>query len=125
VLDVDLLAGRFGIVRLDPESGVPAWAANAEIASITRTPHELSIVCNEHVLPAGLRCERGWRCLAVRGPLDFDALGVLESLARPLARARVALFAISTYETDYLLVRDASLERAVEALVEAGHRVHT
>jgi hypothetical protein len=124
VLDVDVLERRLGVVRLEPEARVPAWAVDADFVSVTRTPQELSIVCDEHLVPTELRCERDWRCLAVRGPLDFDAVGVLESLAVPLAKARVSLLALSTYDTDYLLVRGQSLERAVEALLTAGHRVH-
>lgn len=81
------------------------------------------MVCHETVVPASLDAERGFRCLGVRGPLSFSEVGILESLARPLADASVSILAISTYDTDYLLVAGASLDRAIQALVKAGHSV--
>ena len=90
---------------------------------MTRTAEELSVVCREEVVPGGVRCERGWRCLRVAGTLDFSLVGVLALLLVPLAGAGVAVFCVSTFDTDYLLVRDADLARATEALGAAGHRV--
>lgn len=81
------------------------------------------MVCAESAVPAGLRCERAWRALRVEGPLDFALTGVLASLALPLAEAGVSIFAISTFDTDYVLVQEENLERAVNALRLAGHEV--
>ncbi len=103
---------------------MPAWAQSSAFVSVTRTPGELSVVCHEGVLPSSVEAERGFRCLGVRGPLGFSGTGILESLARPLAEADISIFALSTYDTDYLLVAAESLERAVRALAEAGHIVH-
>ena len=88
-----------------------------------RTPDELSVVCAADAVPAGVRAERGWKALAVDGPLAFELTGILAGLTGVLARAGVPLFALSTHDTDLLLVREADLERAVAALRAAGHEV--
>lgn len=102
---------------------MPPPPPGAAFFAVTRTPGELSVVLPEAAVEAGWRAEKGWRCLAVAGPLDFALTGVLASLASPLAAAGVSLFAVSTYDTDYLLVREEDLARAVAALRNAGHRV--
>jgi hypothetical protein len=90
---------------------------------VTRSPTELSVVCDEAAVPADVRCERSWRALVVQGPLAFDLTGVLASLTGPLAAVGVPIFAISTFDTDWLLVRDAHLERACATLRLAGHEI--
>ena len=122
-LTLELLPDRFAIVRLQPHTAVPTWAQDGSLVSVTRTAEELSIVCPESSVPADVRSERGFRCLRVLGPIAFGEIGILESLAQPLARARVSIFAISTYDTDYLLFAEASLEVALHALSGAGHVV--
>lgn len=118
-----LLPGRFAICRLDPAAPVPPWAEGGGFTSVTRTSDELSVICPDVRVPGDAACERGWRCLQVEGPFDFGAVGVLASLAAPLAEAAVPLLACSTYDTDYLLVKEADLSRAAEALRGAGHRM--
>ena len=86
-----------------------------------RTDDELSILCHEERVPDGVRAERGFRCLRVAGSLDFSAVGILHALVEPLARARISLLALSTFDTDYLLVRDEDWPAATRALGEAGH----
>ena len=103
-------------------SAPPEWAGG-ELCSITSTPDELSVVCPEAAVPEGVRRQGGWRCLRVRGPLAFEETGVLAALAAPLARAAVPLFALSTFDTDYLLVPGDELEKALNALGAAGHRL--
>ncbi len=120
---LDLLRGAYAIARLDATEPVPDWAASAGLLSVTRTPDELSIVCEAARVPAAVRCRRGWRCFKVEGPLDFSMVGVLAALAGPLARAGVPIFVISTFDTDYLLVDEANLDRAVVELESAGHRI--
>ena len=122
-LDLVVLDGRCAICRLSPDAPIPSWALGGPFCSITRTPDELSVVCAEGTVPENVRCERGWRCMRIAGPLDFALTGVLASLAVPLREAGVSLFAVSTFDTDYLLVKDSDLEWAVAALVRAGHRV--
>lgn len=114
-----LLSGRYAVCRLETDAPVPAWA-RGEFVSITRTAEELSVVCHDADVPQGVRCERGWRCLKLAGPLDFSLVGVLHSLLAPLAAANVSVFAVSTYDTDYILVREGDLHRARAALHAAG-----
>lgn len=118
-----LRPGSYSIVRLGPRAKVPAWAAGGGLSSVTRTRSELSIVCRGERVPPRTRREDGFRCLEVDGPLPFDVTGVLSSLAAPLARARIPILAISTFDTDLLFVRDPHLASAVRALERAGHRV--
>ena len=122
-LDLDLLPTTFAVCRLPGGAQIPSWA-RGELCSVTRTPDELSVVCPEGEVPREVRHEGGWRCLAVRGPLAFELTGVLASLATPLAEAGVPIFALSTFDTDYLLVAGGGLEKAFAALDGAGHRVH-
>ena len=122
-IDIDVLEGRIAVARLDPGAAVPAWAYGEPLTSITRTAAELSIVCPANRVPAGVRQESDFRALAVRGPLDFDAVGVLRALAEPLAAAGIPILAISTFDTDYVLVREADLTPAEQALERAGHRL--
>jgi hypothetical protein len=117
------LNGRLAVCQLDPGVPLPAWATQGEFWSIARTAGELSIVCAEDSVPPGVTCQPNWRGLKVAGPLDFSLTGVLASLAVPLAEAGVSIFAISTYDTDYLLVQGGQLEAAVDALRRAGHTV--
>ena len=124
-LSLRVVPGSLAIARLEPGAAIPAWAlaAGAAFASVTRTADELSIVCAEAVVPEAVRSERGWRALAVRGPLDFALTGVLAALLAPLADAGVSVFALSTFDTDWLLVKQELLARAVAALRAAGHAV--
>ena len=89
--------------------------------SITRTADEVSIVCPESVVPDGVIAERGWRVLKLRGPFAFDDVGILASFAAPLAAAGISLFAVSTFDTDYILIKSAALPAALTALRAAGH----
>ena len=116
-----LIDGHYAIVRLPADSAIPPWA-HGTFASITRTARELSIVCNEGNVP-DVVADRGWRCLELAGPLPLDQTGVAAAFTRVLAEAAIALFVISTYDTDYVLVRDAALEHATAALRAAGYTV--
>jgi hypothetical protein len=91
--------------------------------SITRTADELSVVCPQAVVPEGVECERGWRCLRVAGTVPFSAVGVLAALSAPMADAGISVFALSTFDTDYLLVKAEDLERAVDTLRRRGHSI--
>ena len=116
-----LIDGRYAIVRLPADAAIPPWAHGAFV-SITRTKHELSIVCNESGVP-DVVADRGWRCLELAGPLPLDQTGVAAGFTRVLADAGIALFVIATYDTDYVLVRDTKLEQATAALHAAGYTV--
>jgi len=100
---------------------VPAWAANGNVYSVMRTPEELSIVCAEDSVPAGVRSEGGWIALKLEGPFPFAMTGVLTSFTVPLAEAAISLFALSTFNTDYVLVKHQQFDAALQALARAGH----
>lgn len=123
-LTLSVLPGRYAICRLGPDEPIPDWAGAGDFISITRTGDELSIVCAEISVPQGMKSDGDWRCLKAEGPLDLSLTGVLASLANPLAEARINIFAVSTFDTDYLLVKEEFLSRAAEVLVRAGHRLH-
>ena len=111
------------ICRLAPDADVPSWAMAGPFCSTTITPDELSIVVEKECVPAGIRAEGTWRALKIAGPIPLSAVGILASVAEPLARARINLFAISTFDTDYVLVASDRLEDARLALANAGHVV--
>jgi hypothetical protein len=117
-----VLPGEFSVWRLPPEAAVPAVDPGIFL-SVTRTEDELSIVSSSSGVPAGVKAETGWRCLKVEGPLAFEMTGVLAALSAPLADSDIPIFVVSTYDTDYLLVKSADLERSCQALRDAGHRV--
>ena len=121
-LDLELLPETLAVLRLPADAAVPDDLPGSGFVSTTRTDTELSVVCRESPELPG-EVERGWRCLRVAGPLEFDQIGVLSALAAPLRDAGVSIFVISTYDTDYLLVRNGQLETARTALRAAGHRV--
>ncbi|HTK30015.1 MAG TPA: ACT domain-containing protein [Vicinamibacterales bacterium] len=120
---LSILPGMLSICRLSADEAIPAWVGGGPFFSITRTEEELSVVCGSALVPAGVRAEDGWRALAVAGPLAFGLVGIVSDLSSALAAAGVSIFIVSTFDTDYVLVRAADLARAVEALRAAGHRV--
>ena len=123
-LPLELLPDALAICRLQADAPVPAWAAGSRgFVTISRTAEELSITALQQVVPDDIRCERDYRALRVRGPLPLDLIGILSAIADPLARAGLSIFAISTFDTDYLLVRDATLSEALAALRAAGHHI--
>ena len=115
--------GTFAVCKLPADSTVPGWATAGDVWSVARTHDELSVVCWQDVVPADVTSEPGWRCLRVAGAMPFTFVGVLASLAAPVARAGVGVFAFSTFDTDYLLVKAGSFPKAVAALRAAGHAV--
>ncbi len=120
LLDVD---GGFAVCKLPPDSAVPTWATAGDVFSVTRTDEELSVVCRQEMVPSGTRAEVDWRCLRVAGTMPFTHVGVLASLTTPVAAAGVGVFAVSTFDTDYLFIKDAEFQTAVAALRRAGHSV--
>jgi uncharacterized protein len=118
-----LLPGTLAICRLEKNASIPVWGTGGSFWSVTRTEGELSVVCPEGQVPPEVKREPGWRALKVEGPLDFSLTGILASLTAPLAREKVSVFAISTYDTDFLLVKEDQLEKAVRALREEGYEI--
>ena len=121
--DLTVLGERFSICRLAAGDEVPAWATGASFFSVTRTRDELSVVCPEDVVPEGISRERGWRAFRLEGPFDLSMVGILASVATPLAEAGASIFAVSTFDTDYVLVREKQLDLAIDTLRASGHRV--
>jgi uncharacterized protein len=121
-MNLTVYAEHYAICRLTPDVTFLSWA-RGKFVSVTRTEEELSVVCEQESVPSNVKCEREWRVLQVEGPMDLSIVGVLASLTRPLAEAGINLFAISTFDTDYLLVKAQRLEAAKIALEGAGHTV--
>ena len=115
--------GNFAVCKLPTDATIPAWATTGDLLCVTRTPDELSVVGRQEAVPAGAICEPGWRGVRVAGAMPFTLVGVLASLTTPLARAGVGVFVFSTFDTDYLLVKEADYQKAVAALRAAGHVV--
>lgn len=118
-----VLPRRFAVCRFGPAALVPGWVDGGAFWSVSRTPDELSIVCQQSLIPSGVKAEKGFSCLKVVGPLEFSTVGVLASLTTTLAAAGISLLAISTFDTDYLLVRQTDLPDAIDTLRESGHLV--
>ena len=118
-----ILHERFAICRLDKDAPVPDWVFQGNLYSVTRTKDELSIVCPLINVPKGIVCDQGWSCLKVKGPLDLSLTGIISSIASTLERENISLFSLSTYDTDYVMVKEKDLEKAIFALTEAGHRI--
>lgn len=108
-------------MRLAPAPEPPAWVHHGHFFSVTQSEEELSVVCESHLVPAGAQNEPGWRAIKVQGPLHFSEVGILARLSDTLAANGVSVFVISTYDTDYILVRATALRKALDALTEAGH----
>jgi hypothetical protein len=122
-LRLKALQETFAVCRLAPESAMPTGLDGGALFAMVRTAGELSMVCDERRVPQDVRAEKGWKCLAVEGPLAFSETGILASVAGPLAEAGISIFAISTFDTDYVLVRAVALARAQDVLEAAGHDV--
>jgi hypothetical protein len=122
-LNLVLVDGTFAICRLAGDASIPSWATAGHFSSITRTADELSVVCRQADVPDGVVYQQGWRCLRVAGAMPFSLVGVLASLTGPLAEAGVSVFAVSTFDTDYLLVREINFEKAITALQQSGHSI--
>ena len=122
-LSLSTIPGEYAVCRLDPHTAPPAWAFAGELWSVTRTPDELSVVCAAGQVPAGIQAARGWAVLKLHGPFDFGLTGILASVLNPLRDAGVGIFTLSTYDTDYVLVAQEQLEKAVVTLRDAGHHV--
>lgn len=115
-LSLSVSPQKLAVCRLDKDARIPAWLEGDIFFSITKTDDELSIVCSENRVPNDIKAEKNWRAIKVEGPLDFSLTGILASLANPLAEAKISIFAVSTFDTDYLLVKSDKLDEAVKVL---------
>jgi uncharacterized protein len=123
-LPLELLPDTLAICRLEPGALIPSWAAEpSPFLTLSRTAKELSITTLQSTVPAGVSCARDYRALRVRGPLPLNLVGIVAAIAEPLAAAGLSIFAISTYDTDYVLVKAPDLEKALQVLRQAGHQI--
>ncbi len=124
-MNLTILSNSLAVAQLPIESNIPEWALQSEFISITKTAEELSIVCDQDKIPAEVKTNRDWKAFKVQGPLDFSLTGILSSLAEPLAKAGISIFAISTFDTDYILVKKNDLANAVKVLTDNGNIVES
>lgn len=115
-LKLKLLKDMYGVCRLNNNSKIPEWGSKGEFSSITRTEDELSIVCLQNNIPEGIQCEKSWKVFKIEGPLDFSLIGILSAISSLMAEKGISIFAISTYDTDYILIKDKELNKAIEVL---------
>ena len=117
-LTLSILPEKLSICHFEKNSPIPSWAKDIAFCSITRATDELSIICPQEKIPAGVRAEKNWRAFKVEGPLGFSLTGIVASLSRPLAKAKISILYISTYETDYLLVEEKNLAKSKKVLAK-------
>ena len=122
-LNLELLDGQYSIARLDADQPQPQ-VPSAGFWTLTQTAEEISLVCLSEFCEAGSfqKIESGWSCMRILGPIPFEMTGVLAALINPLRDEKIGIFAISTFDTDYLLVKTGDLNVAIETLEGAGHR---
>lgn len=122
-LKLSLLPDVLAVCRLDRGHEIPAWATESGFFSFSRTREELSVICASDAVPEDVRASRGWRAIKIEGPLDLDLVGILVSVAVPLAHAGIGILPVGTFDTDYILVRDRQLAEALKALRTTGFNV--
>ena len=123
ILTMKLLKENYGVCRLDKTESIPEWTQNSDFLSITKTLDELSIVCTQDSIPNNIKCENNWRILKVEGPLDFSLIGIISSISNVLAQQKISMFAVSTYDTDYILVKDKDIDNAIASLSIVGYEI--
>lgn len=123
ILKMSIMEDNFGICRFGPDNSIPEWAFRGGFASVTKTSEEISVVCPQKFVPDHVLCEKNWRALKVEGPLDFSLTGILASISTILAKGGISIFAVSTYDTDYVLVREKDMDSAVAALTGGSYEI--
>ena len=122
-LSLKIMPERMAVCRLDATAPLPDGLDGSGFYSITRTKEELTVVCREDSVAAVATCESGWRCFQVQGVLDFSEIGIIFTITQPLAKSGVSVFVISTYDTDYFMVKEKDLAKAIDALNASGHQI--
>jgi hypothetical protein len=115
---LSVLPEKFGICHLSKNIPIAVWDESGSFFSTTRGRNELSVVCNQEKIPAGVMAEKGWKAFRLDTSTDLGiySVGVISALAKPLAEAGISIFNISTYETNYIMVEEKNFEKAKEAL---------
>ncbi|WP_084050862.1 ACT domain-containing protein [Deinococcus hopiensis] len=122
-LTLSVLPGEYSVAQLPPSAPLPVWAASGKLWAIVGAPGEISVVTESARIPADVQAENGWAALQLHGPFPFHLTGVLSAVLVPLRGAGVGIFALSTFDTDYVLVKAQRLAEALQALRSAGHTV--
>ena len=123
ILTMKLLKEKYGVCSLDKNELIPKWAQSSDFFSITKTCDELSIVCSQDHIPNDIKCEKNWRILKIEGQLDFSLIGILSSISTILAQKGISIFAISTYDTDYILVKNKDIDNALNSLAKERYEI--
>jgi hypothetical protein len=122
-LQLSLLKDKYGLCTLPNTAPIPDWALTQSLASITRTEKELTIVCRLEILPSQYQSDLNWRCFKIDGSFDLNQIGVISSISSPLADAGISIYVISTYDTDYFLIKEQNLEKTISVLSNSGHYI--
>ncbi|KPI52005.1 amino acid-binding protein [Clostridioides difficile] len=123
IMKLKLFAEEYAVCRLNNDSKIPEWIDTKNFYSITKTEDELSVVCSNNNIPSDVKSEKEWRILKILGPLDFSLIGILSKLSGLLAENKISIFAISTYDTDYILIKEKDIENACKILTCNGYEV--
>ncbi len=125
-LSLEVLNYLYAIYRFDTNAQLPEWIYQSEFYSITKTSDEISVVTSQQIIaPNNVKCSGMWRVIKIIGPLDFSLVGIIADIAGILKQEQISIFTISTYDTDYILVKENNLNKAVKALKERGHKLIT
>ena len=124
-LTLSILPGEYAVSRLQSDAPPPTWAMQGEFWTVSRTSDELSVLCRAEIVPDGVQTQRGWAALKLHGPFEFTLTGILASVLNPLKDAGIGIFAVSTFDTDYVLVAQEKLTQAIQVLEAAGHQVRS
>jgi hypothetical protein len=122
-LKLSILKDKYGICVLPNTAPIPEWALTQSLISITGTEKELTIVCKQDIIPSQYQSALNWRCFRVDGIFDLNQIGVISSLSLPLSEARISIYVISTYNTDYFLVQEDKVEQTISVLSDCGHTI--
>jgi hypothetical protein len=124
-LKLSLLKDKYGICSLPATTPIPDWALKESLISITRTKEELTIVCRQDLIPSQIQCDPNWRCFRIDGAFDLNQTGVISSISSPLANAGISIYVISTYNTDYFLVKEENVNQTISVLSSSAHSIKT
>jgi hypothetical protein len=122
-LNLSLLDEEYGICSLPAAASIPDWSLKQSLISITRTDEELTIVCRQDLIPPEFKSDLNWRCFKIDGAFDLNQTGVISSISSPLADAGISIYVISTYSTDYFLVKEKKLDQTISVLSDSGHNI--
>lgn len=120
-----MISGSFAICKLAAADPIPQWATEGIFTSVTRTADELSIVCPAENVPGQYKPETLWSCLKIEGPFAFSQVGILQAFIQPLVDSSISIFAVATFDTDYILIQRPIAAKAIQALQNAGHELLT